>query len=124
VFCAPQKAGGAARRPDDSQHVQRGAEAVHLTVSPNAGTESARMRILAGLTHDYARRVAMIMFGGYMGRQLMRFMHNAATARPCIVARSAMTRSQLCCRERALVGVSCPSAAAVRTRLIGALIRR
>jgi hypothetical protein len=54
----------------------------------------------------------------------MRFTHNAATARPCSVARSAMTWSQSCCRERALVGVSCLSAAAVKARLIGALIRR
>ena len=47
-------------------------------------------------------------------RQLMRLTHNAATARPCRVARGTMIRSQSSWRSRALAGVSWLSAAAVR----------
>ena len=38
-----------------------------LGVPSNAGTESARTRMLAGSTHEYASLVAMIMSGRCMG---------------------------------------------------------
>jgi len=57
---------------------------------------------------------------GYLSRLMVR----ARTARPWSVARSTMMLSQDFCSARTLGSVSCLSAAAVRTRLIGALMRR
>jgi hypothetical protein len=56
--------------------------------------------------------------------QPIRLTHGATTARPCRTALGTMIRSQSRCSARAFDGVSWASAAVVRVRLIGALMRR
>lgn len=61
----PKRPGWAARRPDDSQHAQRGAEAVHLTVSPTA-------RITAGRGRTQMRRYGAFFDGRRIRRSVQR----------------------------------------------------